>query len=98
MSTPDAAENAPEAAPRTHGLLAPSTLTPVDVDLRTVFWAVTGAFAVALAVTGVVAVVGSADGRTVAICATGVGLGLLAQGWVRWREASLRRRAARDAA
>jgi hypothetical protein len=83
VSTPDAAENAPEAAPRTHGLLAPSTLTPVDVDLRTVFWAVTGAFAVA---------------RTVAICATGVGLGLLAQGWVRWREASLRRRAARDAA
>lgn len=105
MSTsPDAAPDpsGPDGdhAPATHGLLAPSALRPVELDLRTVFWAITGGFAVALVVLAVIGLTGSVDGRTVAICATGVGLGFLAQGWRRWREASLRRRtsAAGDAA
>ena len=76
-----------------HGLLAPSTLRPVELDLGTVFWVITGCFAVALVVTAVLGLTGSVEGRTVAICATGVGLGFLAQGWLRWRNASLRRRA-----
>lgn len=92
MSSPDDDRPAP-AADHPTGLLAPSTLKPVDVDLRAVFWAVTAGFAVALVVTGCIGLVGSIPGRTVAICATGVGLGLLAQGWVRWREAADRRRA-----
>lgn len=95
MTTPpDAAPPEPGDAPTTGGLLAPSTLRPVELDLRTVFWAITGCFAVALVVMAVLGLTGSVEGRTVAICATGVGLGFLAQGWVRWREASQRRRAA----
>ncbi len=78
--------------PAAGGLLAPSTLRPVELDLGTVFWAITAGFAVALVVTGVMAITGSIEGRTVAICATGVGLGFLAQGWLRWRTASQRRR------
>lgn len=87
MSTP------PDAA-RPGGLLAPSTLRPVELDLRTVFWAITGCFAVALVVLAVLGLVSSVEGRTVAICGAGLGLGFLAQGWVRWRASSLRRRAA----
>lgn len=103
MTTPpdavDPAEHGEQADPATqtehaaHGLLAPSTLRPVELDLRTVFWAITGGFALALVVFAVIGLTGSVEGRTVAICATGVGLGFLAQGWLRWREASLRRRA-----
>lgn len=97
MTTPpdaaDPAEHAEQAEHAAHGLLAPSTLRPVELDLRTVFWAITGAFALALVVVAVIGLTGSVEGRTVAICATGVGLGFLAQGWLRWREASLRRRA-----
>lgn len=92
----DRTEAAEDAA---RGLLAPSTLRPVELDLGTVFWVITGCFAVALVVTAVIGLTGSVEGRTVAICATGVGLGFLAQGWLRWRNASLRRRAsAGDAA
>ena len=76
------------------GLLAPSTLRPVELDLGTVFWVITGCFAGALVATGVVGLVGSIEGRTVAICATGFVLGFVAQGWLRWRTASQRRRAA----
>lgn len=94
QNTPSPATGSGADAPAPRGLLAPSTLRPVELDLRTVFWAITGCFAVALVVAVVVGLVGSVEGRTVAICATGVGLGLLAQGWVRWREASQRRRAA----
>lgn len=97
MSTsPDAAPDhhgSDDDAPAAHGLLAPSTLRPVELDLRTVFWAITGGFALALVVFAVIGLTRSVEGRTVAICATGVGLGFLAQGWLRWREASLRRRA-----
>ncbi|GEN79941.1 DUF2530 domain-containing protein [Actinotalea fermentans] len=91
MSTPPDAGRPGDAL---GGLLAPSTLRPVELDLRTVFWTITGGFAVALVVLAVVGLVSSVEGRTVAICAAGVGLGFLAQGWVRWRESSLRRRGA----
>lgn len=95
MSTPPDAPVPPAdaAGPAAPGLLAPSTLRPVELDLGTVFWVITGCFAVALVVTAVIGLVGSIEGRTVAVCATGVGLGILAQGWLRWRNASLRRRA-----
>lgn len=82
--------------PAAGGLLAPSTLRPVELDLGTVFWAITGAFAIALVVTGVIGLVGSIEGRTVAICATGFGLGFLAQGWLRWRTSAQSRRASTD--
>lgn len=74
------------------GLLEPSRLRPVELDLGVVFWALTGCFALALTVCGVIALTGSVPGRTVAICATGVGLGFLGQGWLRWRDAAQRRR------
>lgn len=66
-----------------HGLLAPSTLRPVELDLRRVFWVAIGLWAIALVVLGVAAVVGSVEGRTVAICATGFGLGFGALAWER---------------
>lgn len=73
-------------------LLEPSRLRPVDLDLGVVFWTFTACFAVALVVCGVIALTGSVPGRTAAICATGVGLGFLGQGWLRWRDAAQRRR------
>ena len=68
-----------------HGLLAPSALRPVELDLRRVFWVAIGLWAVALVVLGVAAVGGSVEGRTVAICATGLGLGFAALAWERRR-------------
>lgn len=68
-----------------HGLLAPSTLQPVELDLRRVLWVAIGLWAVALVVLGVAAVGGSVEGRTVAICATGLGLGFAALAWERRR-------------
>jgi hypothetical protein len=62
----------------TGSLLAPSTLRPLELDLRRVFWVITGCWALALAVLGVLALVDSVPGRTVGICATGFGLGFLA--------------------
>lgn len=64
-------------------LLAPSTLRPVELDLRRVFWVIIALWTVALVVLGVVGLVGSVEGRTVAICATGVGLGFAALLWER---------------
>ena len=64
-------------------LLAPSTLRPVELDLRRVFWVIIALWAVALVALGVVGLVGSVEGRTVAICATGVGLGFAALAWER---------------
>lgn len=83
------------AEPR--GLLAPSTLRPLELDLRTVFWVVIAAWAVALAVVGVLAASRPVEGRTAAICAAGLALGFLALAWERWHAASVRRRAGGDA-
>ena len=65
-------------------LLDASTLAPVELDLRRVFWAITGLWAVALAVTSAIGLAGHIEGRTVAICATGFVLGFAALGWERW--------------
>ena|GEM_PF-2397892 len=67
------------------GLLAPSELRPLDLDLRRVFWVFIALWGVALVVVVVLAVTGSVAGRTVAICATGFGLGFVALAWERWR-------------
>jgi hypothetical protein len=64
-------------------LLAPSTLRPVELDLRRVFWVIIALWAVALVALGGVGLVGSVEGRTVAICATGVALGFAALAWER---------------
>jgi hypothetical protein len=64
-------------------LLAPSTLRPVELDLRRVFWVIIALWTVALVAFGVIGLVSSVEGRTVAICATGVGLGLAALVWER---------------
>jgi heme O synthase-like polyprenyltransferase len=85
----------PEDAPAgVRGLLAPSSLRPLDLDLRRVFWTLTGVWAVVLAVVLVLAATRGVEGRTVAICATGVALGFLALAWERRHTAAERRRAA----
>jgi hypothetical protein len=66
-------------------LLDPSTLAPIELDLRRVFWVITGLWALALGVTAVIGLVGHIEGRTVTICATGFALGFAALGWERWR-------------
>lgn len=66
-------------------LLAPSELRPIDLDLRRVFWVFIALWGVALVVVVVLALTGSVAGRTVAICATGFGLGFVALAWERWR-------------
>lgn len=70
-------------APRDGSLLAPSTLRPLELDLRRVFWVITGLWALALAALGVLALVDSVPGRAVGICATGLGLGFAALAWER---------------
>lgn len=67
------------------GLLAPSELRPLELDLRRVFWTFIALWGLALVVVGVLALTGSVEGRIVAICATGFGLGFVALGWERWR-------------
>lgn len=84
------------AGPR--GLLAPSTLRPLELDLRAVFWVIIAGWAVALAVVGVLAATRSVDGRTVAICAAGLALGFVALAWESWHAASARRRSVATAA
>ena len=62
-----------------------STMAPVELDLRRVFWVITGLWALALVVTSVIGLVGEVEGRTVTICATGFALGFVALAWERWR-------------
>ena len=89
----DRAIPATRAADAGRGLLAPSALRPLELDLRAVFWVVTGLWAVALAVVAVLAAVRDVEGRTVAVCAAGFVLGFVALAWERWHAASERRRA-----
>lgn len=67
-------------------VLQPGRLKPVDLDLPRVLWVGTALWAVAVLVTGALALTGHLAGRTVAICGTGVVLGLLGV-WVRRRQA-----------
>lgn len=66
-------------------LLRPSTIEPLELDLRRVFWTITGLWAVALAVTVAIGLTAGIEGRTIAICATGFALGFAALAWERWR-------------
>ncbi|WP_246169382.1 hypothetical protein [Actinotalea subterranea] len=83
MST--APQDRPDARParrtRLASLAEPSSLTPVEIDLRIVFWIGIGAWFVALGVAAVLALQGEVTGRSVATCATGAGLGFLALLW-----------------
>lgn len=69
-------------------LLQPSTLEPVHLDLRRVFWTGTAVWAVALAVASVLVLTGHLQGRAVGVCATGVALGLMGVVWARFRGAA----------
>lgn len=89
-------QDEPDGAPARRGLLAPSALRPLELNLRVVFWCITAAWVLALAVVAVIAWRGSVEGRTAAICATGIALGFVAQGWERWHAAAARRRARDD--
>lgn len=63
--------------------LEPSRIAPLTVDLRRVFWVGIGMWAAALAVVGVLALLGTATGRAAWICLTGFALGFLALDWER---------------
>jgi len=75
------AERVPADRP---SLLDPSTIEPFELDLRRVFWVITGLWGVALIVTALIGLVSAIEGRTVVICATGFVLGFVALGWERW--------------
>ena len=63
------------------GLLRPSTLAPIELDLRRVFLAGVAIWGVALVVAVVLMVMDLVSVRALAICGTGLVLGLLALGW-----------------
>jgi hypothetical protein len=75
------------------GLLAPSRLAPVELDLRRVLLAGIGLWLVAGAVCGVLAATGAVDVTAALICATGAALGVVGLGWDRRRRARAERRA-----
>lgn len=75
----------PERRP---SLLAPSTLEPVRLDLRRVFWVGTAVWCLALVVTVALAATGYVVGRGIAVCAVGVALGLVAVAWSKGRGAA----------
>ncbi len=81
----DVAPHYADGVPERPSLLDPSTIAPLELDLRRVFWVITGLWAVALAVTSAIGLLGHIEGRTVVICATGFALGFVALGWERWR-------------
>lgn len=72
----------PEPRP---SLLQPSTLEPVHLDLRRVFWTGTAIWAVALAVAALLVLTDRLPARAVGVCATGVALGLIGVVWAKFR-------------
>ena len=66
---------------RTARLLRPSTLEPVEIDLRLVFGIGMALWAVALVVMVVVQATGTTTGRGIPVCATGIALGALGVLW-----------------
>lgn len=64
-------------------LFDPSEVDPLSVDLFRVAAVGTGIWALALAVTGVVALTVGAPGRLVATCAAGMVLGFVGMAWAR---------------
>ena len=67
--------------PPRRGLLSPSTLEPVELDLRRVFWAGIVLWAVAGAVCAVLLATGQATARALVICGAGICLGFGALLW-----------------
>lgn len=76
------------------GLLSPSTLAPVEIDLRTVFRVGIALWSAALLVTAALWLAGRLGGHAVPICVAGVLLGGLALLWERRRARHLARVAA----
>lgn len=70
------------------GLLSPSRLEPVPIELSRVFWAGIALWALAAAVTAVLARAGYVPGHVVAVCATGIVLGFVGLAWDRRRSGS----------
>lgn len=66
-------------------LLRPSSQTPapVSVDLRHVVLVGMALWALGLVVTGVLTLTGRAEWSAVAVCGTGLALGVLALAWTR---------------
>ncbi len=64
-------------------LFDPPEVAPLSVDLFKVTAIGTGIWALALAVTGVVALTAGAPGRLVATCAAAVALGFVGMAWAR---------------
>lgn len=67
--------------PARPSVFAPSTLAPVEIDLRRVFWVGIALWALALVVVAVATLAGATTGRAVPICVAGLLLGVLALGW-----------------
>ena len=74
--------SAPDRRP---GLLQPSRLAPLDIDLRKVVLVGIALWTVALAVSAGLMIAGARQGHAVPICATGIGLGLVALVWAHRR-------------
>ena len=61
--------------------LPPAEVEPLRLDLHRVCWIGTGLWALALVVTVALALTVGVAGKVVAVCATGVGLGLVGGAW-----------------
>ncbi len=88
MTTPEPPAPRESPAPGLGSLLRPSTLAPVELDLRAVFRVGIALWTVALVIAAVLAATGRVDARSVATCVVGAVLGGVALGW----EARRRRR------
>ncbi|MBO1752200.1 DUF2530 domain-containing protein [Actinotalea sp. BY-33] len=71
--------------------MRPSTLAPVEIDLRLVFGIGMAMWAVALVVLLVVHAAGTTTGRGIPVCATGIALGALGVLWEQRRRRRPRR-------
>ena len=78
----------PRTKPPRPSLLQPSSLEPVHLDLRRVFWVGTGLWALGLVVAIVLTATGLVEGRAVPVCAVGTVLGLVGVVWARSRGAA----------
>ncbi|HQY34092.1 DUF2530 domain-containing protein [Actinotalea sp.] len=67
--------------PARPSVFAPSTLAPVEIDLRRVFRVGIALWTLALVVVAVATLTGVTTGRAVPICIAGLLLGGLALGW-----------------
>lgn len=90
VSTPEderTGDGPPPAPGGFAGLLEPSTLAPVELDLRRVFWIGIALWGVALLVAAVLTATGRTEPRLLWICLTGIALGPVGLLWERRRRA-----------